>query len=102
MDEKRSVFVAIVGAGMSGITMAAQILKQNALTRDEFKIFDGNDDYGGVWQANQYPGAACDVPSHAYVLRFHLKPGKSRSRLYFGRVLANLIPRLVEGVRRAS
>ncbi|KAG9665052.1 FAD/NAD(P)-binding domain-containing protein, partial [Aureobasidium melanogenum] len=78
MDERKSVFVAIVGAGMSGITMAAQILKQNALTRDEFKIFDGNDDYGGVWQANQYPGAACDVPSHAYVLRFHLKPDWSK------------------------
>lgn len=68
-------FCIIVGAGMSGIGMAAQIVKSATLSRNEFKIFDSNDDFGGVWEANRYPGAACDVPSHAYVLRFHLKPG---------------------------
>lgn len=77
MTQSNDVFCIIVGAGMSGLCMASQILRQKALTHDEFRLFDVNDDYGGVWQANQYPGAACDVPSHAYQLRFHLKPGQS-------------------------
>jgi cation diffusion facilitator CzcD-associated flavoprotein CzcO len=26
--------------------------------------------FGGVWQANTYPGAACDIPSHLYEFSF--------------------------------
>jgi cation diffusion facilitator CzcD-associated flavoprotein CzcO/acetyl esterase/lipase len=29
---------------------------------------------GGVWRDNQYPGAACDVPSHLYSFSFEPKP----------------------------
>ena len=67
-------FVVIVGGGMSGITLAAQLLGQKVLQRGEFVIMDRWNDYGGVWEANKYPGAACDVPSHAYVLPFYLNP----------------------------
>ena len=35
---------------------------------------------GGVWRANTYPGAACDVPSHLY--SFSFAPGHSWSRRY--------------------
>jgi len=47
---------------MSGITLAAQLLGQKILQRGEFVIMDRWNDYGGVWEANKYPGAACDVP----------------------------------------
>ena len=74
MNTKNHTFVAIVGGGMSGITLSAQLLNSKTLAHNEFKIFDRWNDYGGVWEANKYPGAACDVPSHAYVLPFHLNP----------------------------
>lgn len=61
---------------MSGVTMAAHLIKQNILKPWEFRIMDQNADYGGVWMANHYPGAACDVPSHGYVMRYFLNPGK--------------------------
>ena len=40
-----------------------------ALRRDgieDFTVFERGTDLGGVWQANHYPGAACDVPSYLY------------------------------------
>ena len=77
MAEQNHSFVIIVGGGMSGIQLGATLLRQKTLTRTEFVIIDKWNDYGGVWEANKYPGAACDVPSHAYVIPFHLKPGIS-------------------------
>lgn len=62
---------------MTGITMAAQLLRHNALDINNFQLFDRASDYGGVWKTNTYPGVACDVPSHSYVLRYNLKPGKT-------------------------
>lgn len=74
-QDARHVFCLIVGGGMSGITLATYFIKTKTLDYDEFRIIDLNNDYGGVWYANQYPGAACDVPSHAYQMRYFLKPG---------------------------
>ena len=73
MDETQHIFAIIVGGGMSGITLGAQLLRRKALPLSEFMIVDRNADFGGVWEANKYPGAACDVPSHAYQVRFNLK-----------------------------
>lgn len=39
----------------------------------EHVIFEKNEDIGGTWLENRYPGAACDVPSHAYTFNFALK-----------------------------
>ncbi|MDV7075824.1 flavin-containing monooxygenase [Gordonia amicalis] len=57
--------VTIVGAGFGGIAQAI------ALRRAGFRsvtILERGDDVGGVWRANTYPGAACDVPSPLYSL----------------------------------
>jgi cation diffusion facilitator CzcD-associated flavoprotein CzcO len=54
--------VAIVGAGFSGIAMAAR-LKQDG---HRCTVFERADDVGGVWHHNTYPGATCDVPSYMY------------------------------------
>lgn len=53
---------AVVGGGIGGIT-AVTILTR-AEYRDVTMFERGPDDLGGVWHANTYPGAACDVPSH--------------------------------------
>ncbi|WP_345607971.1 flavin-containing monooxygenase [Pseudonocardia adelaidensis] len=46
----------------------------------ELTILDRADDVGGVWRANTYPGAACDVPSHLY--SFSGAPGSEWTRRF--------------------
>ena len=41
----------------------------------DFVILEKNDDLGGTWRDNNYPGCACDVPSHMYSFSFELNPG---------------------------
>jgi cation diffusion facilitator CzcD-associated flavoprotein CzcO len=68
--------VIIVGAGFSGIGMAAR-LRQMGI--DDFVVLDRGNDLGGTWRDNSYPGAACDVPSNLYSFSFALNPDWSRS-----------------------
>ncbi|RMF70483.1 MAG: NAD(P)/FAD-dependent oxidoreductase [Alphaproteobacteria bacterium] len=66
---------AIVGAGFGGIGMG------HALSRagiHDFVILEAAEEVGGTWQANRYPGAGCDVPSHLYCFSFFPKVDWSR------------------------
>jgi cation diffusion facilitator CzcD-associated flavoprotein CzcO len=72
MNPLRRPRVAIVGAGMSGICMAAR-LKLAGI--DTFTIFEKSDRLGGTWRDNTYPGLACDVPSRFYQFTFAPNPG---------------------------
>ena len=63
--------VAIIGSGFSGLGMAIR-LKQ-AGTHD-FAVLERAGEVGGTWQANTYPGCACDVPSHLYSFSFAPNP----------------------------
>jgi len=47
---------------MSGITLAAQLLARRYYNVRVCHHGPMND-YGGVWEANKYPGAACDFQS---------------------------------------
>jgi hypothetical protein len=87
-------FCIIIGGGMGGINVAAFILRDRILGYDEFQILDKNSDYGGVWQANQYPGAACDVVSHCYAMRWHLNPSipNLRTRKLMPRMESQVCP----------
>jgi len=67
--------IAIIGAGFSGLGTAIQLKKAGI---DSFTIFERASDVGGTWRDNTYPGAACDVPSHAYSLSFEQSPTWSR------------------------
>jgi cation diffusion facilitator CzcD-associated flavoprotein CzcO len=67
--------IVIIGSGFAGIGMAIR-LKQAGY--DDFVILEKNDDLGGTWRDNTYPGCACDVPSHLYSFSFELNPGWSR------------------------
>ena len=73
--ETRRIFCAIVGGGLCGVSLGFQLISTNTLHYDEFRIFDRNEDFGGVWESNRYPGAACDIPSHAYQMRLYLNAG---------------------------
>jgi cation diffusion facilitator CzcD-associated flavoprotein CzcO len=67
--------IAIVGAGISGIGIAVQLSRAGV---HDFIVFERAHDYGGVWQHNSYPGAACDIPSYLYSYSFAQRKGWSR------------------------
>ena len=41
---------------------------------NDFVVLERADEVGGTWQANTYPGCACDVPSHLYSFSFAPNP----------------------------
>jgi len=65
----RPFSVAVIGAGFSGVA-AAHRLSQAGV---EFTVFERNEDVGGVWWANRYPGCRLDTPNFAYSLSFAQK-----------------------------
>ncbi|MCB9751493.1 MAG: NAD(P)/FAD-dependent oxidoreductase [Myxococcales bacterium] len=68
--------VAIIGAGFAGLCVAVK-LKQAGL--HDFRVFESEDDVGGTWLVNTYPGCACDIPSHLYSYSFAPNPDWSRA-----------------------
>lgn len=67
--------VAIIGAGFGGLAAAIELQRAGI---EDYTIFERASEVGGVWQANTYPGAACDVPSTIYQFSFALKEDWSR------------------------
>jgi cation diffusion facilitator CzcD-associated flavoprotein CzcO len=72
---RRGVSVAIVGGGFGGVAAAVELRRRGI---ENFVVLERGDRLGGVWRANTYPGAACDVPSALYSLSFAPHPGWSR------------------------
>jgi 4-hydroxyacetophenone monooxygenase len=62
----RTFRVAVVGAGMSGL-LAAHRLRQAGI---DVVVFEKNDDVGGTWLENTYPGCRVDVASHLFCYSF--------------------------------
>ncbi len=67
--------IAIVGGGFGGIGAAAMLRRAG---HDAVTVFERGERIGGVWHANTYPGAACDIPSHLYDYSFAPNPRWSR------------------------
>jgi cation diffusion facilitator CzcD-associated flavoprotein CzcO len=59
--------VVIIGAGFSGIGLAVRLQAEGV---DDVVILEKEDDLGGTWYVNTYPGCQCDVPSLLYSLSF--------------------------------
>jgi 4-hydroxyacetophenone monooxygenase len=57
---------AVIGAGISGLA-AAHRLRQAGV---DVTIFEKNDDVGGTWLQNVYPGCRVDVPNQLYSFSF--------------------------------
>jgi cation diffusion facilitator CzcD-associated flavoprotein CzcO len=71
----RAPRVGIIGAGMSGIGMAAKLRLAGI---ESFHIYEKWDDLGGTWHANTYPGLTCDIPSRYYSYTFAPNPNWTR------------------------
>lgn len=67
--------VLIIGAGFSGIGMAVRLRQRGEC---DFVVYEKEAGVGGTWWVNQYPGCACDIPSHLYSFSFEPNPDWSR------------------------
>ena len=68
--------VIVVGAGFAGLCAGVRLKRDG---REDFEIWEQADAIGGTWRDNDYPGCACDVPSHLYSFSFDLNPDWSRA-----------------------
>ncbi|OAL47186.1 FAD/NAD(P)-binding domain-containing protein [Pyrenochaeta sp. DS3sAY3a] len=78
IDDVRPLRVAVVGAGISGITSA--IFLPAKVPKIDLVVYERESDIGGVWNTNIYPGVRCDVPAHAYQSTF--EPSTTWSTAY--------------------
>lgn len=62
----RTFRVAIVGAGMSGLAAAHRLAQAGV----DHVVIEKNDDVGGTWLENTYPGCRVDVPTFFYSYSF--------------------------------
>jgi hypothetical protein len=67
--------VAIIGSGFAGLGMAIELGRSG---RHDYTVLERSEALGGTWQANHYPGCACDVPTPYYSFSFAPKPDWSR------------------------
>lgn len=65
--------VIIIGAGMSGLGMAAK-LKDAGIA---FTVLEKNEAVGGTWFENAYPDCGVDTPNHFYSYSFERNPNWS-------------------------
>jgi 4-hydroxyacetophenone monooxygenase len=65
----RDFTVAVIGAGMSGL-LAAHRLAQAGVP---FVVLEKNEEVGGTWWENTYPGCRVDNPNHLYSYSFAQK-----------------------------
>jgi cation diffusion facilitator CzcD-associated flavoprotein CzcO len=67
--------VVIIGAGFGGMGAAIELKRQGY---DNILIVEREDDLGGTWHVNHYPGLAVDIPSVTYSYSFEPNPHWSR------------------------
>lgn len=70
--------IICVGAGVSGINLV-RTLRLN-LKHVETVVYEKNEDVGGTWFENRYPGCKCDIPSHCY--QYSWRPNKEWSNFF--------------------
>ncbi|MBZ6377456.1 hypothetical protein B5C34_04835 [Pacificimonas flava] len=58
--------VAVIGAGMSGLLAAIRLVQAG----HDVSIIEKNEDVGGTWLENRYPGVRVDTPNHLYSYSF--------------------------------
>ncbi|KAI0405085.1 putative monooxygenase [Xylaria palmicola] len=68
--------IIIIGAGMSGLGLAVQLVRQYG--HRSFELIEKSDRIGGTWLANTYPGCGVDIVAHFYSYSFCLNPNWSR------------------------
>ena len=73
---KSPLRVAIIGAGASGLCAAVKLDEMGA----DYTVYEKNEDIGGTWFENRYPGCAVDTPNHFY--QFSFEPNNDWSHYF--------------------
>lgn len=71
-SQPRNIRIIHIGAGATGLCTAFKF--ERGLTDYELVCYEKNDEVGGTWLENRYPGCACDVPAHVYTYTFEPNP----------------------------
>ncbi|OJJ01771.1 hypothetical protein ASPVEDRAFT_192049 [Aspergillus versicolor CBS 583.65] len=71
-SQPRKLRIIHIGAGATGLCAAYKMERQ--LSDCELVCYEKNDEIGGTWLQNRYPGCACDVPAHIYTYTFEPNP----------------------------
>jgi 4-hydroxyacetophenone monooxygenase len=66
LDPDREFRVLVIGAGMSGLLTAYRLAQAGI----DYVVVEKNDDVGGTWYENTYPGCRVDNPNHNYSYSF--------------------------------
>jgi cation diffusion facilitator CzcD-associated flavoprotein CzcO len=67
MTRSPDVGILIVGAGISGIGAAIELLRRG---HSSFALLEAGAELGGTWRDNTYPGIAVDIPAVSYCYPF--------------------------------
>ena len=67
MPAERDLRVVIIGAGFGGLAAAIELRRHGFA---DVTVLERAPGIGGTWHYNDYPGCACDVPSHLYSFSF--------------------------------
>ncbi|KAK4900271.1 hypothetical protein LTR27_002495 [Elasticomyces elasticus] len=73
----RRLRICVIGASVSAMNLAYKIYHEHKMDQEglaELCFYEANDDIGGTWLVNTYPGVACDVPAHIYTFPFEPNP----------------------------
>lgn len=89
---QKQVDILIIGAGISGIGLAAHLSKQ--CPQRSFEMIERRDSIGGTWDLFKYPGIRSD--SDMSTFGFNFKPWKKASVLADGASIKNYLTEVVE------
>ncbi|MDP1737150.1 MAG: NAD(P)/FAD-dependent oxidoreductase [Caulobacter sp.] len=64
--DSKQLSVIVIGAGASGLLVSAKLTQAGI----RHVILEKNDDVGGTWLNNRYPGCGVDTPSYLYTFSF--------------------------------
>ncbi|WP_347455511.1 NAD(P)/FAD-dependent oxidoreductase [Acinetobacter thermotolerans] len=95
---EKQVDILIVGAGISGIGLAAHLSKH--CPQRSFEIIERRDSIGGTWDLFKYPGIRSD--SDMSTFGFNFKPWKQESVLATGPAIKNYLSEVVDEFKLKS
>ncbi|KAL4250060.1 FMO family protein [Abortiporus biennis] len=79
MPNKQSPRVVIIGGGIGGLMAGINLRRTHQY--ENFTIYEREDDIGGTWKTNTYPGCASDVETHWFSLSTDLNPNWRKSHV---------------------
>jgi cyclohexanone monooxygenase len=95
---EKQLDILIVGAGISGIGLAAHLCRHTP--QRSFEIVERRDSIGGTWDLFKYPGIRSD--SDMSTFGFNFKPWKQESVLASGPAIKNYLAEVVQEFNLSS